>query len=60
MTSTTNATPRNAETTPAAAPAVQDTGALRLGGLSPIFQPASIADAGKLRLGGLSPLFPTR
>lgn len=32
-------------------------GALRLGGLSPLFPPTAVADAGRLRLGGLSPLF---
>ena len=42
----------------AAAPeATRDTGALRLGGLSPLFAPAAVADAGRLRMGGLSPLF---
>ncbi|WP_198372920.1 hypothetical protein [Roseomonas rosulenta] len=30
---------------------------LRLGGLSPLFPPASVADAGTLRMGGLSPVF---
>lgn len=52
-------------TKPATAPAAQapapeatrDTGALRLGGLSPLFAPAAVADAGRLRMGGLSPLF---
>ncbi|MEO3475658.1 hypothetical protein AAFN86_27645 [Roseomonas sp. CAU 1739] len=35
-----------------------DAGALpRLGGLSPLFPPATVADAGQLRMGGLSPLF---
>jgi hypothetical protein len=43
---------------PAAGPdAVRDAGALRLGGLSPIFAPAAVADAGTLRMGGLSPVF---
>jgi hypothetical protein len=54
-----------AETTPkpfpaplCAAPApAQDGGALRLGGLSPLFPPAAVADPGLLRMGGLSPLF---
>jgi hypothetical protein len=31
--------------------------ALRLGGLSPLFPPASVADPGTLRMGGLSPVF---
>ncbi len=34
-----------------------EAGALRLGGLSPLFPPAAVADAGQLRLGGLSPVF---
>jgi hypothetical protein len=43
---------------PSAAPMpIEDAGTLRLGGLSPLFEAASIADQGKLRLGGLSPLF---
>lgn len=58
MTQTTPVAARPADAAPA--PAIQDAGALRLGGLSPIFQPASIADAGKLRLGGLSPIFTAR
>lgn len=58
MTVSNIATPRAIEVLPAAA--IQDAGALRLGGLSPIFQPSSIADAGKLRLGGLSPIFQAR
>ncbi len=44
-----------------ALPATQDKASAetpRLGGLSPLFPPAT-ADAGKLRLGGLSPLFPS-
>ena len=43
--------------TQAAEAAVRDAGTLRVGGLSPIFRPQSIADAGKLRIGGLSPAF---
>lgn len=62
MTNTTAPAPR-ADATPAV-PAIQDAGALRLGGLSPIFRPegmaSRIADAGTLRLGGLSPIFQTR
>jgi hypothetical protein len=58
MTNTTAPAPRADETK--AAPAIQDTGALRMGGLSPIFRPESIADAGKLRMGGLSPIFQAR
>jgi len=57
---TTLAAPAVCEAPPIAAQAIQDGGALRLGGLSPIFHPASIADAGKLRLGGLSPIFQAR
>ncbi|MBR0683024.1 hypothetical protein GXW74_21205 [Roseomonas eburnea] len=45
-------------TTPAQAPdQARDDGALRLGGLSPLFPPAAVADPGRLRMGGLSPLF---
>jgi hypothetical protein len=62
MTNTTAPAPRADETQ--AAPAIQDAGTLRMGGLSPIFRPQGmadrIADAGTLRMGGLSPIFQAR
>lgn len=40
-------------------PAIQDSGKVRLGGMSPSLPvravPASVADTGKVRLGGMSP-----
>lgn len=55
----TNTLPRLPALPDATSPAPRpDAGAMpRLGGLSPLFPPATVADAGQLRMGGLSPLF---
>jgi hypothetical protein len=56
MSNTSNQAPATLPALPAL-PGVCALPALRLGGLSPMFPPASVADAGTLRMGGLSPVF---